>query len=121
MATVVFSNAQRHLVGGDAKVEIEAARVAELIAALYARYPKLDGLLDDAAVAIDGDIHNHGKFLRLQPDSEVHFLGQVAGGSGACPGHRSGSRPDSHHDSHPGSHPNPHPGSRPSARAGQRR
>ena len=83
MATVVFSNAQRDLVEGEASVEIEATRVAELIAALYERYPKLDGLLDDAAVAIDGDIHNHGKFLPLEPDSEVHFLGSIAGGSGA--------------------------------------
>ncbi len=90
MATVVFSNAQRDLVGGEANVEIEATRVAELIAKLYERYPKLDGLLDDAAVAIDGDIHNHGKFLRLEPDSEVHFLGSIAGGSGSCPDSYSG-------------------------------
>ncbi len=91
MATVVFSNAQRDLVGGEARVEIEAARVAELIAALYARYPKLDGLLDDAAVAIDGDIHNHGKYLPLEPESEVHFLGSIAGGSGSCSGSLSSS------------------------------
>ena len=86
MATVVFSNAQRDLVDGEASVEIEARRVAELITALYKRYPKLDGLLDDAAVAIDGDIHNHGKFLPLEPDSEVHFLGSIAGGSGVSRG-----------------------------------
>ena len=86
MATVVFSNAQRDLVDGEASVEIEARRVAELITALYQRYPKLDGLLDDAAVAVDGDIHNHGKFLPLEPDSEVHFLGSIAGGSGVSRG-----------------------------------
>jgi hypothetical protein len=86
LATVVFSNAQRDLVDGEASVEIEARRVAELITALYERYPKLDGLLDDAAVAIDGDIHNHGKFLPLEPDSEVHFLGSIAGGSGVSRG-----------------------------------
>ncbi len=86
MATVVFSNAQRDLVDGEASVEIEARRVAELITALYQRYPKLDGLLDDAAVAIDGDIHNHGRFLPLEPDSEVHFLGSIAGGSGVSRG-----------------------------------
>jgi hypothetical protein len=86
LATVVFSNTQRDLVDGETSVEIEATRVVQLIAALYERYPKLDGLLDDAAVAIDGNIHNHGKFLPLEPDSEVHFLGSIAGGSGASRG-----------------------------------
>jgi hypothetical protein len=81
LATVVFSNAQLALVDGEASVEIEAARVVDLIAALYARYPKLAGALDDAAVAIDGDIHNNGKFLRLESDSEVHFVASIAGGS----------------------------------------
>jgi hypothetical protein len=82
LAIVVFSNAQQPLVDGEASVEIEAARVVDLIGALYARYPKLAGTLDDAAVAIDGDIHNNGKFLRLESDTEVHFVGAVAGGSG---------------------------------------
>ena len=82
MAIVVFSNAQRALVDGEARVEIDASRVADLITALYTRFPKLDGKLDEAAVAIDGDIHNEARFLPLEADSEVHFLGSVAGGSG---------------------------------------
>jgi hypothetical protein len=83
MAIVVFSSAQRQYVGGDARVEIEAARVADLIEALYSRYPDLAGKLDGAAVAIDGDIHNDARYLRLEPGSEVHFMGAVAGGSGS--------------------------------------
>jgi len=83
MAIVVFSTAQRAAVGGDERVEIEAARVVDLIEALYARYPDLAGQLEGAAVAIDGDIHHDAHYLPLRPESEVHFMGAVAGGSGA--------------------------------------
>ena len=80
MARVVFSSAQRKLVDGDESVELEARRVVDLLRALYARYPKLDGQLDNAAVAIDGDVYNDALFQALEPDSEVHFVGQVSGG-----------------------------------------
>ena len=85
MAIVVFSSAQRQFVGGDARVEIEASRVVDLVEALYARYPDLAGKLEGAAVAIDGDIHNDARYLPLESGSEVHFMGAVAGGSGAGP------------------------------------
>ena len=80
MAIVVFSRAQRGWVEGNERVEIEAARIVDLIAALCARYPQLEGKLEDAAAAIDGDIHNDPKYLPLKPESEVHFMGAVAGG-----------------------------------------
>ena len=80
MARVVFSSGQRDWVNGEESVEIDARRVADLIDALYERYPKLAGRLDHAAVAIDGDIHNDARFLSLESTSEVHFMGQVAGG-----------------------------------------
>jgi hypothetical protein len=80
MAIVIFSSAQRSLVDGAERIEIDAARVVDLIAALYLRYPQLEGKLDDAAAAIDGDIHNDPKYLRLNPESEVHFMGAISGG-----------------------------------------
>lgn len=80
MAIVIFSGGQRGLVGGDARVEIEAARVVDLITALYARYPDLVGKLEGAAIAIDGTLHHEARYQRLGPSSEVHFLGPVAGG-----------------------------------------
>lgn len=86
MAIVVFSSSQRPVVGGAERVEVEAARVVDLIEALYARYPALEGQLEGAAVAIDGDIHNDARYLPLGPESEVHFMGAVAGGSGASGG-----------------------------------
>ena len=80
MAIVVFSSGQSAWTGGVERVEIDAPRVAELIRALYERFPELAGHLDQAAAAIDGQIHNQPRYLALAPESEVHFLSQVAGG-----------------------------------------
>jgi len=80
MARIIFSTAQRDWVDGAEILEIEAKRVVDLLKALYDRYPALAGRLDHAAVAIDGDIYNDARFQPLLADSEVHFMGQVAGG-----------------------------------------
>ncbi len=80
MATVIFSSGMRALTGGDESVEIEAARVVDLVAALYARYPALAGKLEQASVAIDGTLYNDARYQKLRPSSEVHFLGPIAGG-----------------------------------------
>jgi molybdopterin converting factor small subunit len=79
LATVLFSSAQRRFTDGEERVEIEAGRVDQLIRALYARYPALDGQLENAAVAVDGVIHNEAEYVPLPPDAEVQFVGQVAG------------------------------------------
>ena len=79
MAKVVFTGGLRALTGDDS-VDLEAARVVDLVAALYARYPALEGKLDSATVAIDGTLYNDARYQRLRPASEVHFLGPVAGG-----------------------------------------
>jgi len=82
MATVIFSSAQRRFTNGEARAEIEASRVDELIRALYARYDALDGQLEHAAVSIDGVIHNDALYLPLPPSVEIHFVGAIGGGSG---------------------------------------
>jgi len=79
MAKVVFTGALRALTG-ETSVEVEAARVVDLVEALYARYPALAGRLEGATVAIDGTLHHDARYQRLRPASEVHFLGPVAGG-----------------------------------------
>ena len=80
MARIIFSSAQRDWVDGAEILEIDAKRVVDLLNALYERFPALAGRLDHAAVAIDGDIYNDARFQPLRADSEVHFMGQVAGG-----------------------------------------
>ena len=81
MAVVHFASAQRKFVGGAEQVEVQASRVVDLLRELEKRFPELAGKLDDSAVSIDGDIHNDARYQPLEADSEVHFLGQIAGGA----------------------------------------
>jgi len=80
LATVLFSTALAHYTGGVARVEIDAARVVDLVEALGKRFPELQAHIDEMAVAIDDEIHNDAKFMRLKPDSEVQFVPRIAGG-----------------------------------------
>lgn len=82
MVTVIFSTTQRRFTDDEASVEIEASRVDELIRALYARFEALDGMLEHAAVSIDGVIHNDALYVPLGANVEVHFVGAIGGGSG---------------------------------------
>ncbi len=80
MATVLFSTALAHYTGGVARIEIDATRVVDLLEALAERFPDLPAQIDEMAVAIDDEIHNDAKFMRLKPDSEVQFVPRIAGG-----------------------------------------
>ena len=80
MAKVVFGSGLTRFTEGEAEVEIEAGRVRDLVDALQARYPGLKGVLDEMAVAIDGEVHNNPAYKSLRPDSEVHFLPKIGGG-----------------------------------------
>lgn len=80
MATVILTGGLPQWTNGVERVEIAASRIADLIDALYARFPALRGRLDQAAAAIDGEIHNQPRYQALEADSEVHFLAPVSGG-----------------------------------------
>jgi molybdopterin converting factor small subunit len=68
--------------GGLDVMTIDAPRVHELIAELLTRFPNLSrDMFSNLAVAIDGEIHNDADYLPLKPDSEVHFVPRIAGGS----------------------------------------
>ena len=86
MPRVIFSAAQRRFTDGDERVELEASRVDELIRALEARYPALDGQLEHAAVSVDGVVHNDALYVALPAGAEIHFIGAIAGGSGDAVG-----------------------------------
>ena len=82
MARVFLSNDMLSGTGGLDVVTIEAPRVHELILELVARFPRLNAdVFSRLAVAIDGEIHNDGDYLPLNPDSEVHFVPRIAGGT----------------------------------------
>ena len=80
MAVVVFSSGLARHTGGAERVEIEARRIVDLVAALCERYPALRGQIEDMAVAIDDEIHNDASYLKLDANSEVHFVPRIGGG-----------------------------------------
>jgi molybdopterin converting factor small subunit len=80
MATVHFPSGWVQHTGGVEELTIEAPRVGELILVLAARFPGLRDLLDQSAVAIDGQIYHQARYEPLRPDSVVHLLPAISGG-----------------------------------------
>ena len=81
MARVYLPSGLTRHTGGVDTVEIAAARLPDLLAALRDRFPQIADRLEEMAVAIDGEIHNDADYLSLKSDSEVHFVPRIAGGS----------------------------------------
>jgi len=80
VATVHFSSGMARFTGGVESVTIDARRVRELLDEVAARYPRLTDPLEAMAVAVDGAVHAEPDYVELGPESEVHFVPQVAGG-----------------------------------------
>jgi molybdopterin converting factor small subunit len=80
VAVVFLPSGLTGFTGGVDRVEIDASRVVELIAALADRYPALGPQLDEMAVAIDGEIYQDPGYQPLSATSEVHLLPRIAGG-----------------------------------------
>jgi molybdopterin converting factor small subunit len=80
MATVHLPSGWTTHTNGAERIVVEAARVDELLEALVERFPALATELEQAAIAIDGQIFHHARYEPLAPDSEVHLLPPVAGG-----------------------------------------
>lgn len=82
MARVFLPPAVAHLSGGVHELEIEAQTLGQLLRQLDRRFPGLGvQLRDGVAVAIDGEIIPEPWLEPVSPDSEVHFLPQISGGS----------------------------------------
>ena len=80
MATVHLPSGLTRHTGGVDVVEIDAARIPDLFAALRERFPPLADQLNDLAVAIDGEIYADPGYQSLRADSEVHLVPRIAGG-----------------------------------------
>ena len=77
----------RTLTGGAQVVEIEAATLRELVAALDSQYPGIrarlcdgDALRSGLAVAINNRVLDRSLDRQLQTLDEVHFVAAVPGG-----------------------------------------
>jgi len=80
MATVHFPSGMLRLTGGLDHVTVDAPRVRELFTALAEQFPELADLLDETAVAIDGEIYQDPGYQPLAAGSEVHLVPRIAGG-----------------------------------------
>lgn len=77
----------RDLTAGVERVQVEAATVGEVVAALDERFPGLGARLvhdnrlrPGIAVAIDGVIATRGLRQKLVAPGEIHFVPAMAGG-----------------------------------------
>ncbi|HJP21230.1 MAG: MoaD/ThiS family protein [Alphaproteobacteria bacterium] len=85
MARVVLTANFALYTGGESELELEAESIRQLLRCLGQRFPALAPHLEQGlAVAVDGQIYQEDWFQPLAPDSEVHLLPQIAGGSDAC-------------------------------------
>ena len=88
MASVWIPSLLRDLTGGVQEIAIVASTVNELVDALEARYPGIrDRLCEDdrirpnIAVVVDGRRSARGLRQAIEPNSEVHFIPAISGGS----------------------------------------
>jgi molybdopterin synthase sulfur carrier subunit len=88
MAIVYIPEPLQSLSRGEKEVSLEANNVRQVIARLEALYPGMeDALVEDGdlkphiAVAVDGEFSILGVMEPVSPDSEVHFIPALGGGS----------------------------------------
>ena len=80
MARVHLPSGLTRYTGGVETVDVDAARVPDLIVALGDLFPQIADRLKEMAVAIDGEIYADPGYQPLRADSEVHLVPRVAGG-----------------------------------------
>jgi molybdopterin synthase sulfur carrier subunit len=92
MPIVFIPRPYRDLTGGVSEVALEGRTVGEVVEALERRYPGIkarlcrgESLAPGLQVSIDDVMTTRGLRAALQPDSEVHFLPAIGGGSGDRP------------------------------------
>ena len=86
MAKVVLTRGLTQYTGGERELELDADNIRQLLRALGERYPNLKPhLADGVAIAIDGEIFQDAWLEPIPPDSEVHVIPQIVGGSAALP------------------------------------
>ena len=91
MAHVFFPTPLRGLAGGVPDADVPGGTLRELINNLAERFPGMrerlidsedgDRLIPGLAAVVDGEPTNMGLRTKLEPDTEVHFLPAIAGGS----------------------------------------
>ena len=82
VATVVIPSGLRHRTGGESRLLVDARDVRGLLRELDRRFPGLASEIEERCqVAIDGEILPDAWLEAVAPESEIHFLPQIGGGS----------------------------------------
>jgi molybdopterin synthase sulfur carrier subunit len=91
MALVWIPPLLRDLTGGRESVTASGANVADVLADLERQYPDTrerlcrgEELRPGLAVIVDGQAASLGLLETVKPDSEIHFLPAISGGSHRC-------------------------------------
>jgi len=89
VARVVLPRQLAERLGAEVELELAVRNVRELLTELDRRFPGLGTQLGrESAVAIDGEIIQAPLLEPIGPESEVHFLPPIGGGSGGSSARR---------------------------------
>ena len=82
MARVILTYSfAKQFAGGETEIQLPGRTVRQLIRALEARFPALEGKLEgDIAVVIDGVVHQNALLEEVGEESEVAFIPPIGGG-----------------------------------------
>ncbi|MEM7422167.1 MAG: MoaD/ThiS family protein [Pseudomonadota bacterium] len=76
----LYGSLTRHT-GGEGVVEVDAASIRDVYAALKVRFPALAASLDGGvSVSIDGRIYTESLFETVNAENEIIILPRIAGG-----------------------------------------
>jgi hypothetical protein len=80
MVRVTFPDQLSSYTNGEREVSCRADNYRDLLIELEKLFPGIGPVLEDQAVAIDGQIHQDAFLEPLQSDSEIFFLQKIEGG-----------------------------------------
>ena len=80
MAKVVFPDHLQKYTEGVREVDIPCKNFRNLVKELNGKWPGIDSVLEQTAVAIDGQIFQDAWLEEIQPESEVFFMQRIEGG-----------------------------------------
>lgn len=80
MARIVFPDHLLKYTQGTSELEVQAETYRAVVRALNERWPGIEDVLANTAVAIDGQIYQDAWLEPVEPKSEVFFLHRIEGG-----------------------------------------
>ena len=91
MPIVFIPKPLRDMTGGRVEISVEGDTVRDLVDALEGHYPGIksrlcrgDSLAAGLQVSVDHVLTTRGLRAKVRPESEVHFLPAIGGGSGGA-------------------------------------